>query len=373
MNRHILLIVLALLPFLSSAATGSPIKDDETVIFFPTNAYLDSDGKTWTIPIHGWIFELEEDSLWRSAALETLPGLLGIEPDESNQALYEQRGRLFLVDNERDKEIEIQIGDQRRPLEASEPNGHFHGTVRIEAAHAAAMSETGWLTFHAVMPKGDGRVFEGKVQLIAPTGVSIISDIDDTIKISNVKDKQALLANTFLRPFRAVPGMAEIYRKWAGQGAVVHYLSASPWQLYPALAEFIVQSGFPAGSFHLKNIRLKDETFFNLFSSQEEYKKPLVEQLLKTYPGRRFILIGDGGEEDPEIFASVARSYPNQVLRVLIRDEAPKTSESERYQKLFQEMPKSRWSIFRDGSELSAIDIVEQSEKKSQPEGDVDR
>jgi len=316
---------------------------------------------------------MEEDSLWRAAAMESLPGLLGIEPDESNRALYEHRARLFLVDNERGKEIEIKIGDKRRPLEASEPNGHFHGTVRIEADRAAALTEAGWLTFHAVMPKGDGRVFEGKVQLIAPTGVSIISDIDDTIKISNVKDKQALLANTFLHPFRAVPGMAETYRKWAGQGAVFHYLSASPWQLYPALAEFIVQSGFPAGSVHLKNIRLKDETFFNLFSSQEEYKKPLVEQLLKTYPGRRFILIGDGGEEDPEIFASFAKSNPDQVLRVLIRDEAPDAAESERYQKLFEGIPKGRWSIFREGSDLSAIDIAKQGEKKSQPEGDVDR
>jgi len=373
MNRHIFIILLALLSFLSPAASSSPIKDDETVLFFPTNASLDAAGKAWIIPVHGWIFEMEEDSLWRSAVIETLPGLLGIEPDESNQALYEQRGRLFLVDNERGKEIETQIRDKHYPLGSSEPNGHFYGTVRIEAARAAAVTDAGWLTFQAVMPEGDKRVFEGKSQMIAPTGVSIISDIDDTIKISNVKDKQALLTNTFLRPFRAVPGMAETYRKWAGQGAVFHYLSASPWQLYPALSEFVVESGFPAGSFHLKNIRLKDETFLNLFSSQEEYKKPLVEQLLKTYPGRRFFLIGDAGEEDPEIFAAVAKAYPDQVLRVLIRDEAPNAAESERYQKLFQGMPKSRWSIFRDGGELSTIDAVAQGDDKPSQEGDVGR
>ena len=107
-------------------------------------------------------------------------------------------------------------------------------------------------------PAGDDRRFEGQVQLLGRTGISIVSDIDDTIKISEVPVRKELLANTFLRDFKAVPGMSEAYRQWVAAGASLHYVSASPWQLYSALSEFMEQQKFPKGSFHLRLFRLKD-------------------------------------------------------------------------------------------------------------------
>ena len=52
------------------AVAACSIKPDEEVIFFPTNARLDSDAKTWVIPVHGWIVEREEDSVWRTAVID---------------------------------------------------------------------------------------------------------------------------------------------------------------------------------------------------------------------------------------------------------------------------------------------------------------
>jgi len=49
------------------------------------------------------------------------------------------------------------------------------------------------------------------IHFIAAEGVSIISDIDDTIRVSNVADRAALLRGTFVEPFAAVPRMAELY------------------------------------------------------------------------------------------------------------------------------------------------------------------
>jgi len=112
------------------------------------------------------------------------------------------------------------------------------------------------ISFEAVTRPKDSRRFESKIHLIAQQGTSIISDIDDTIKISEIRNKSTLLANTFKRPFQTVPGMAQFYRTLAQQEQTTfHYISASPWQLYQPLANFLKDNEFPSGSFHLRLFR----------------------------------------------------------------------------------------------------------------------
>jgi phosphatidate phosphatase APP1 len=131
----------------------------------------------------------------------------------------------------------------------------------------------------------------------------VISDIDDTIKITQVRDRRATLRNTFLRPFEPAPGMAEFCQNLARSNhAEFHYVSASPWQLYLPLAEFVRSNGFPSGTFVLKKFRWKDRSFLSLFADPEKYKSAVIEPLLKRFPNRRFVLIGDSGEL-PEIYA----------------------------------------------------------------------
>jgi phosphatidate phosphatase APP1 len=81
--------------------------------------------------------------------------------------------------------------------------------------------------------------------LIGPKGLSVVSDIDDTIKISSVTVKEELMANTFFRPWRAVPGMAALYQQWGQEGAVFHYVSNSPWPLETVLEFFLSGKGSP--------------------------------------------------------------------------------------------------------------------------------
>ncbi|HEX20627.1 MAG TPA: DUF2183 domain-containing protein, partial [Acidiferrobacteraceae bacterium] len=142
------------------------------------------------------------------------------------------------------------------------------------------------LYFRVLLNKDDHRKYIGRVQLVSASGLSIISDIDDTIKISNVLDKKELMSNTFLRPFKAAPGMAALYRSLHRQGAVFHYVSASPWQLYPPLEQFREQHHFPEGSFHLKSFRWRDRSFFNIFKSSVNYKIVVIENIIKDSPGR---------------------------------------------------------------------------------------
>src|SRR6185295_2069331 len=103
-----------------------------------------------------------------------------------------------------------------------------------------------------------GGLATGQAYLLPPTGESVISDIDDTLKHSQVACKKTLLANTFLRPYETIPGMAGVFRDWWAEGAAFHYVSSSPWQLYEHLAAHLADEGFPTGSFHLRHFRLRD-------------------------------------------------------------------------------------------------------------------
>jgi phosphatidate phosphatase APP1 len=148
--------------------------------------------------------------------------------------------------------------------------------------------------------------------------------------------------------------MAALYQGWAtNTGAQFHYVSASPWQLYVPLAAFMHSNGFPAGSFHLKSFRPKDRSFFELFASPVEYKLSVIEPLLKRFPKRQFVLVGDSGEKDPEVYARLAREHPEQIVMILIRELSDEGPESTRYRTVFQKLPSEKWRLFRDPKEIA--------------------
>jgi hypothetical protein len=353
--------------FALTAATGqnSPIKPDEVVLFFPSIAHQIEDGRAWEMEVHGWIHEPEERSLFRRAAVELFRKSLGLEKADEASAIFRQRARWFLVDSERGKRISVRIGQTEYPVDVSAADGHFRGTIRLseEEARVLAPAEAGSarrLRFQAGTRPGDGRVFAGNAQLVGPTGVSVISDIDDTIKVSNVADRKQLLANTFLREFQAVPGMASLYRRWAEEGAVFHYVSASPWQLYVPLAEFLQAAGFPHGSFHLKDFHGVGKGLVELFATPERTKRRAIEPILAPFPQRKFVLVGDSGELDPEIYGALAREHPDQIARILIRDLTGMTAcrDQDRYRTCFAGLPPEVWSVFQTSNDGVPSDVT---------------
>ncbi|MDH3591276.1 MAG: hypothetical protein OER88_05330, partial [Planctomycetota bacterium] len=174
------------------AGTGlSEIKSDERVVFFTTTAALD--GAHWVAPIHGWIFEPERDSKWRNKVISEVQEHLHVDPNTPAGKRCADRTALFLVDNERGKRIRIRIAGRLHTLAESGPNGHFRSTLRLSTDDVKKHARDGALSFLAITQDDDKRRFAGRVLLTPPVGVGVISDIDDTIKISHVLDKKALL------------------------------------------------------------------------------------------------------------------------------------------------------------------------------------
>jgi phosphatidate phosphatase APP1 len=112
------------------------------------------------------------------------------------------------------------------------------------------------------------------------------------------------------------------------------------------------QNNFPKATFSLKDFRFRDETFFNLFKKGTETKPAQIEPILQRYPGRKFVLVGDSGEQDPEVYASIARKYPDQIARIYIRNVNGATASDQRFKNAFDGLDNSLWQLFADPSGL---------------------
>ncbi|MBI4349339.1 MAG: DUF2183 domain-containing protein [Elusimicrobia bacterium] len=341
------LLALAAAVLLSAVGECSPIKDDEEALFFAGYGVKGASGD-WSAEVHAWVFEPERDSRKREVLLDQFARSLGLDPSTATDATFRERAAAFLVDNESRKAVAVRVAGQLHRVGTTGGDGHVRSRVTIPSGLAGA----GWVEYREEPPPGRSPRFSGRLQLLEDAGLLVISDIDDTIKVSEVRDRQALLANTFLRAFSPVTGMSDAYQAWARAGAAFHYVSASPWQLYPALTEFLRASRFPDGSMHMKQFRWKDRTFFSLFGGQEGYKRGAIEPLLRALPHRRVVLVGDSGEQDPEIFGGLARAFPAQVAAVYIRDVTGEPRESARYAAAFQGVAADRWAVFARAEEL---------------------
>lgn len=349
-----------LLPLGPASATQSGIASDEEVIFFNTAARLDTVAGQWVVPIHGWIFEPETDSIRRMVVLAALREALDVDDEHAGEKLFNRRAAAFLVDNESGKTLTLRVGDRTVTVGPSEQNGHLTGSIRLSLEEADRLSRRDkfgrqWIEFELVTPDSDGRRFSAKTVLVQPAGLSVISDIDDTIKITEVTHREDMIENTFFKPYRPVPGMARLYQQWAQQGVVIHFISASPWQLYEPLTEFISEHGFPAATFHLKTFYWKDSRFLSLFADPLEYKLKVVEPVIKSFPQRQFILVGDSGEKDPEAYGLLARKYPDQVAFILIRAIENESPDAVRFRAAFEGIPPQRWHVFRSTDELANV------------------
>jgi phosphatidate phosphatase APP1 len=183
-------------------------------------------------------------------------------------------------------------------------------------------------------------------------GLSVISDIDDTVKVTHVLDRGRMWEATFYKPFETVAGMPAAYQRLAAKGAAFHYVSSSPWHLAEPLLGLLETSGLPVSSLSLKQIRLKDRTALNIVKPGRETKPPAIEAILTRYPGRQFILIGDSGEDDPEVYADALRRHPKQITRIFIRNITAAHRGDARFAKAFAGLEEARWVLSEDAATI---------------------
>lgn len=176
---------------------------------------------------------------------------------------------------------------------------------------------------------------EGLTDVIAHAAVvvpvnadfGIISDIDDTILQTDVTSrlKLKMMLHTLLKNAgrrQAFNGVSDFYQALSLGPAGVgfnpfFYVSNSPWNLYDLLLDFLHLNHFPRGPVLLRDFGLPAE---DSITNYKTHKADMVERVLTTYPAMQFLLIGDSGEHDTDIYLEAARRHPGRILAIYIRD-----------------------------------------------------
>jgi phosphatidate phosphatase APP1 len=172
------------------------------------------------------------------------------------------------------------------------------------------------------------RVHASGSVLVPPAAATagVISDIDDTVIRTDATRLLRMLKRTLLENARTrlpFPGVAEFYSglRAGASGAddnPTFYVSSSPWNLYPVLTDFLEHQNIPAGPLMLRDWAISERGI--LPTRHGEHKLGAIRQIMECYPALPFILIGDSGQEDPEIYRTIVHDYGDRILAVYIRN-----------------------------------------------------
>jgi phosphatidate phosphatase APP1 len=153
----------------------------------------------------------------------------------------------------------------------------------------------------------------------ARTGV--VCDIDDTVWITGVRSPLRAAWRTFARAGaarRPVPGMAALLTGLLHRhpGAPVVYLSNGPWNLAGPVERFLRRHGFPPGALLMTDWGLTPTAWFR---DGRAHKSSALERLSGEFLAVRWVLVGDDGEHDPELYAAFAQRHPDRVAAIALR------------------------------------------------------
>ncbi len=155
----------------------------------------------------------------------------------------------------------------------------------------------------------------------------IISDLDDTVIQTSATNLLRMARTVLVRNARSrlpFKGVAEFYRQLqlgrnGKRNNPFFYVSSSPWNLYDLLEDFLDLNGIPPGPLLLRDMALRKKAAGDA-TAHHGHKLKEIDNLLLTYPTLPFVLIGDSGQEDANIYREVVRRHPGRILAIYIRD-----------------------------------------------------
>ncbi len=212
----------------------------------------------------------------------------------------------------------------------------------------------GWYTaFYSVenpLNEGPDELVTQEEVLIVSSDVNygIISDVDDTIIISHAsqtlqKLRLILTKNASTRlPF---PGVAALYQQFQdnsveGAPNPFFFISSSEWNLYDFLVEFCAIQNIPKGVFLLDNLKKGLLDVVRSGGGTHNHKLEKARSLLNLYPDLSFVLFGDSGQRDADLYASLSREFPDRILAIYIR-QVSNGPTRENVMQHFQDIPLS--------------------------------
>lgn len=288
----------------------------------------------------------------------------GITSPEDNDSIWDNLVNMykrFESDEIPYARLRVEFQDIEKNLETDE-EGYFE--VWIEPDQPLDPDKM-WHSVHLELIQPDRDHYppvEAEAQVMVPPAgarFGVISDIDDTVLQTDATHLLNMARTVFLgnartrMPFR---GVAAFYRALlhsaSNKGKAdqpepfnpLFYVSSSPWNIYDLLSDFFHLQDIPFGPIlFLRDWGITEDDLIP--SQHRSYKLGHIRKIMDLYQDLPFILIGDSGQEDPEIYAEVVDLYPERVLAIYIRNVSSGLKRPQAIRELAKEVVKSGSSL----------------------------
>ena len=245
-----------------------------------------------------------------------LTALRRTEPDPAHSQFTNLRQMASLFFTSEVAKIEVRvpgtdvtaISDEEGYLLFPVPReGRGPGWAEIPVGIAGDPSTT--RAFPALIPREDARF-------------GVISDIDDTMIETGAYSLARNLWTTFTGSTltRTVfpDAIALMARLHEGGRNPVFYVSSSPWNLHHFLETIFARAGLVRGPVFLRDLGISEEKFVG--PGHGAHKSGAIDRILAANPGLPFVLIGDTGQHDAQIYRQAAARHPGRILGVVLRE-----------------------------------------------------
>ena len=269
--------------------------------------------------------------------------------------------RRFETDEVRGARLRVTLGEATREVLANE-EGYFECTLPL----AGALDESAlWhpVEVRLLEPRELGDRPVATAEALVPPATArfgVVSDIDDTVVRTDATQLVRMARTVFLGNARTrlpFPGVAALYRALqAGAGGPcgnpLFYVSSSPWNFYELLVEFFDLQRIPRGPIILRDWGITPEELVPV--RHASHKLAALRRIFATYPDLPFLLIGDSGQEDPEIYAQIIREFPNRVHAAYIRNVSRDEPRRAAVRKLGEELAAEKHTLLLLEDSLAA-------------------
>jgi len=212
---------------------------------------------------------------------------------------------------------------------AAETATDHEGYYRVALRPSAPAADTLWDNATVALADGTLLTPQPVLQIHPSARIGIISDIDDTVLQSSITDWKTAAQLTFLhnaRTRKPLLGVAKLYQALQagadGAGRTpIFYVSSSPWNLYDLLDDFLELNGIPFGPIHLRDLGTDTGKFIK--TPGHGHKLERARELIARMPQLRWVLLGDSGQADAELYAQAAQEFGDRIAAIYIRDVDP--------------------------------------------------
>lgn len=269
--------------------------------------------------------ERDADPAWKGASETREAGRLGRSGTSTPESSQLSRDELSIANAHLMERLQPFLSNSMSNMAVTafffnDEKSQSRNVITDESGHFSFRVGLPFIPTHVRILASENLSAAKDIYIMEPTGISLISDIDDTVKHSAIASgAKEMFRNTFVRELGdlTIEGVPEWYSKLAKMGTEFHYVSNAPWQLYPLLERYFKLVGLPPGSFHLKQY---SGMLQGIFEPTAERKRGSLERILRDFPDRKFILVGDSGEADLEVYTDIVLANRGRILGIFIRD-----------------------------------------------------